>query len=428
MQTREMQKLRRKFNNTIIKGLFILFVLFLAVRAANQPYFHVKEETITRNLGWMILPMETVPSNRMVAWDSELPSFVEKDLAYAEKHGYDVEYEFKGNIMRLEYKEGEWELRLRTRIDSGSEWDSLKNFSMYQTRDHKIVLYGYTFFGEWFQKITLEKNKSRIDTITYDANLPLDEYNGAESIGAIHINGYSVVEASGNFFFYKDGYYVGYQSFPHGEIKQKDLYKGMILTTNNKLYTMYVSNSDSMPEITFTYVDTADGIVKTEYYYDELSSMEDDKEYLSMVRKNDRIYVAIPEDWETFDKYALARFNNELHWPATQFNYALQLVDLEKSLKEVCFHSTTSQWYATIVFNFNGREFYTDYFFDGYDDSIRLPEETKALFEEKRVTTFDEMWENIEAIRTTYFDYYEHRGDFVPAVIFGIKIVVLFAT
>jgi len=161
----EMLKKRLK---TFCIGVILIFISFcVVVPIISQPCFHVHEETITRNLGWLIFPMDPEPVGRKEAWDSELPVFVQKDLDYAEAHGYDVEYEFRGNAIHLEYNEGEWNLSLKTHMDTGSTWDSLTNFSMYQTRDHKIILYGYTISGRWFQKITLEKNEARIDTITY---------------------------------------------------------------------------------------------------------------------------------------------------------------------------------------------------------------------------------------------------------------------
>ncbi len=393
----------------------------------TPPEFNLQGDVVVRDLEKLLDVMDLEPTGRKTAWDSELPDFVQEDLDYAQARGYDVEYEFKGNIIHMTYREGEWELALRTRMDTGSTWDSLMNFSMYRTEDNKIILYGHTFMGEWFQKITLKKNESRIDTLTYDVNLPLDEYSEGKSIGAIRIGDYSMIETSGDFFFYKDGKCICYQSFPHGDIKEEDLYRGLILTTDNKLYSIYVSEIEKKPTITFVYVDTADKIIQPIRYRDNLRIVDGDLE-VALVWKDGEIYIAVPEDWDSFDKFALANFNRELFQPKAPFNYAMQLVNLQQSLKEIYFKATTSQWYANIIFELNGREFYKNYFFDGYDDSVILPEEVKELFNNKRVVSFEEMWEIIEDIRTAYFDYYEHRGDFVPAVppFYNVNIIVLF--
>lgn len=426
METREMKKLKKRFFSTITVIFLVIFAFFTIIKIVSLPQLHVKDEAITRDLAWMILPMDMEPTNREIAWDSELPEFVRQDIAYAEQNDCEIEYEFKGNIMRIEKREGEWRIDLKTRMDTGSTWDSLTNFSMYQTEDHKIVIYGYCFRGDWFQKITLQKNESRIDTITYDASLPLKEFPGGESIGAMHVGGYSLMQSAQTFTFYKDGYLIFSQGFPHGKIKDIDLYRGLILTEGKKLYMMYVEFSDRVPTLTFTYVGTVDMLTKMLYYSDNLKSVEEDRSYLAMVQKDGKYYAVVPKDWESFDRYSLARANGEIYPPSTEFNYALELIELQKSLKEACFHCPSSQWYVTMVFDFNGREFYNNYFFGGYDNETRLPEEIASHFMEKSVTSFDEMWETIETIRTAYFDYYEHRGDFVPAVLFFCPQILLF--
>lgn len=159
-----MEKLKKRTKGLVCIGLIIL-VLFGVVEVVNLPEVHVEEETIKRNLAWMILQMDEEPVGRTVAWDSELPAFVQRDLEYAEKHGYEIEYEFKGNVMRIEKQEGEWQLGLVMRRETGYTCVTFTNFSMYQTKDHAIVVYG-TYMGQWFQKITLQKNYGIIDTIT----------------------------------------------------------------------------------------------------------------------------------------------------------------------------------------------------------------------------------------------------------------------
>ncbi len=390
----------------------IIFAICIAVKVVNLPVFHVEDDTIKRNLEWLILPMDGEPVGRSVAWDSELPGFVQQDIEYAEKHGYEIEYEFKGNVIYIEKREDEWNLSLKTRMDIGSTWDALTNFSIYQTQDHKIVIYGYTFRGDWFQKITLRKNESRIDTITYNADLPLEKFPGGESIGAMKVAGYSLMQEKETFTFYNNGYKVSSQEFPHGTIMDTSIYRGLILTEGKKLYLMYVELVENIPTIRFTYVGMADSIVSSIRYSEELYEVENDKTYLSMVMKDEKYYALVPRDWETFDKFSLTKGNKEIHEPTAPFDFSLDLIELETSFKEAYFHYSPNQWHVNIIFNFNGREFYINYFFGGYDDSIRLPEEVVDSFDEKSVKSFEKMWETIYAIRTAYFDHYENRWDF----------------
>lgn len=418
MEKLAMNKLKKRIKDLVVVAIILLTVA-LVVNFVSLPCYHVKDNTITRDLSWMILPMPDEPTGRTVAWDSELPEFVKQDIEYAEENGYEIEYEFKGNIMSIENRDGDWRISIKTRMDTGSTWDSLTNFSMYQTKDHKIILYGYCFGGKCFQKITLKKNESRIDTITYDPNLPLDEFSAGESIGGMDVGEYSLLREEQTFIFYKDGEIISSQDFPHGKIETIDLYRGLLLTDTKKLYMMYANLCEGQPKLTFTYINTVDSMVKAQYSKDVLKEAENNGIYLSMVQKYGKYYAVVPNDWQSFDKFSVARATMEIHSADREFDYSIELANLETSLKEVCFHCTSGgQWYATIMFDFNGREFYTNYFFGGYDESTCLPENDTYSFDEKRVTSFDEMWETIDEIRKTYFNYYECRGDFAPAAPF----------
>lgn len=403
----------------LLWGLMFILVVCWGVNFANIPAFHVEGNTIARNLGWMILPMDSEPIGRNVAWDSELPKFVQEDMEYAEERGYDIEYEFKGNIIHIEKIEDEWTLNVKTRMDFGSTWDGLTNFSMYQTSGHEIIVYGYTFMGEWFQKITLQKNEAEINTITYDVNLPLSEFYRGDSIGSMRVGGYSLMRENQTFTFYKDGWMISSQDFTHGVITDMSIYKGIIITETNSLYMMYVELMDGIPTLRFIYGGEADGIVTTISYSSRLQEVGKKSQYIGMVEKDGQNYAIVPADWKTFDKFSLARENNEEIYKATApFDFGVNLVKLgEENLKEVSFRYLSNDWYATIVFDLNGREFYSEYRFGGYDRETILPEEVSAPFDGKTVYSFEEMWETIDTIRKIYFDYYEHRGDFVPPVL-----------
>lgn len=412
-----MKKLKKRIVG-LMWGVMIALLICWVVSLANSPVFHVEESTIKRNLGWMILPMDSEPIGRNVAWDSELPHFVQKDIEYAEKHEYDIEYEFKGNIIYIEKREGEWELNIETRMDYGSTWDGLTNFSIYQTDNHGIVVYGYTFMGEWFQKVTLQKNEAQIDTITYDTELPLQEFSKGDSIGGMRVGEYSLIQEKQTFRFYKDGVQISSQDFPHGIITDISIYQGMIITEKNSMYMMYVELIDEVPVLRFVYAGNANRIVEPTSYNSRIQEVENHTQYLGMVEKDNKYYVVVPVDWSTFDKFSLSRANKEIYKSMAPFDYTVELVELgEESLKKVCFHYLSNQWYVTIFFELNGREFYSEYRFDGYDHGVGLPDVASATFDGKNVDSFEEMWETIEAIRKTYFDYYEHRGDFVPSVL-----------
>lgn len=415
MDRNAMDKAKRRLCNTIVMLVLLLFGFCLVGKLISIPMFHVKDKTITRNLGWLILPMDEEPNGRTVAWDSELPDFVETDIQYAEEHGYKIEYEFKGNIISIQKREERWRISLKTRIDNGIEWDSLENFSMYQTKDHKIVIYGYCFpNNEWFQKITLQKNNTSLDTITYNKNLPLDEFSGAESIGAIKVGEYWLVQKKQTFIFYQDGQQIVSQDFGHGTIENVNFYRGTVLAGDNKLYKISAELVEEMPKLIFTYVDTVDKIVEAYPYRSGLRSIGEEPYSLELVQKNGKYCAAVPNDWESFDKFALSQTAKKLYPRTAEFDYSAKLVELETSLSEVNFNCTDNGlWYATIIFDLNGRKFYSEYWFDGYDNSVKIPENVEKAFTNKKITSFDQMWEAISDIRDIYFNYYEKREDFV---------------
>ena len=154
--------------NVLVQAILVLFVLWAVVTFVNLPQFHVVEnEAITRNLGWLILPMEAEPTDRTTAWDSELPKFVQRDLAYAEEHGYIVRYKFKGNSIRLELQDNQWLLYVEAN-DSEVNGRTFRNFSIYLSEDHEIVVYGHMYPRGAFQKVTFRKGEVRIKTVAYD--------------------------------------------------------------------------------------------------------------------------------------------------------------------------------------------------------------------------------------------------------------------
>lgn len=383
----------------------------------TAPEFNLRDNTIARNLANLTAMMDLEPSGRTVAWGSEFPEFVKRDMEYAEKHGSDIEYEFNGNVIRIEKREEIWRLAVETRMDIGSIWDYLTNFSIYQVEGNEVIIYGYTYGGSCFQKITLQKNESRIDTITYNSDLPLDEFSGSDSIGAVKVGEYLLVRKEQTFKFYKEGKLISSQDFHEEKIEDADLYRGLLLTEEKKLYMMYVILKEEKPRLVFTYIDTVDAIIKTHSYRNNLTEVQTDEVYLSMVQKNGKYYAVIPNSWRSFDEFSVARSEDEIHSPNGEIDYFVVLKNLAASYKESCFHYRT-RWYVTIVFNLNGRDFYVEYSFGGYDESTNLPEEIADSFKEKTATSFDEMWETIENIRKAYFDYYESRGDFVPTAPF----------
>lgn len=416
-----MENLKWRLRKAILGIMAVFGILFLGIKLCEIPALHVSENSITRNLNWLILPMPEAPIGRTVAWDSELPKFVKNDMEYAEEYGYEeIQYEFKGTIIKLIYSEEEWIMHFET-YDNDSSIDVLTNFSIYQTKDHKIIVYGYGWLKNWFQKITLSKNNCERDTLTYDVNLPLD-MEIEKSIESINIDGYSIVRQGETFYFYKEGQLITYQEFPYGEIEREDLYRGVLKTDTNNLYAVYIGTEKDLPRLHFVYAGKVDSICSMSYPQRPLRGLEEKTIEIPILSKDGKYYTMVPRDWETYMTFSLekANYNREAKLEPfdSEKDYKVDLVEISENFKEVKFDYYTGSrrtWNATLIFTFGGKEFYIDYRFDGYDENTILPEEVYKRFTSKTVTSFDEMWETIDNIRKAYFDYYKSRGDFVPA-------------
>lgn len=417
-----MENLKRRFKGTIVGIIVVFGILFLGIKICELPALHVSENSITRNLNWLILPMPEAPVGRTVAWDSELPKFVEDDMEYSEEHGYEkIQYEFKGTLINLRYIEEEWRLDFET-YDTYSSSDELTNFSIYQTKDHKIVVYGYGWLKDWFQKITLSKNNCERDTLTYDANLPLD-MEIEESIASMNIDGYSIVCQEETFYFYREGQLVTYQEFPYGKIEKKDLYRGVLETDNKNLYAIYIGIEKELPKLHFVYAGKVDSICNMSYQQEPLRGTEDKTLAIPILSKDGRYYTLVPRKWDTYKAFSLQKANYNRRAKLEPFDsekdYKVDLVEISENFKEAKFKYYTESrrtWNITLIFTFREENFYENYSFDGYDVNTALPETVYKRFTSKKVTSLDEMWETIDSIRKAYFDYYENRGDFVPAV------------
>lgn len=362
-------------------------------------------------------------SKKTSAWDSELPEFVQRDLEYAKKHDYKVEYKFGSNLMKFRYEENKWKLAIWACSDPGICSETWENISMYRNKENELVIYGYCFLYEWFQKITLGPNSTRLEVVRYDANIPLVGFKVEDSLDTFKIDGMSIIRKFETFYFFKKGesIAVSSQEFPHGKIKKVDMEHAVIETEDEMVYVMYVKLRGNKPVLDFVYVGKVDSVVDSQYYYAIESSGRENYMFLLTVIKDGKYCAIVPNSWDTFAKFSLSKATNNylarIEPEEAALDYSMNFVELKENVKEITFrYYPTRYWEAQITFEFNGKLCTYYYGVNGYDRTVIAPKDIVKSFDGKVVTSFNEMWETIDSIRKAYFDCYEDSRDFVPAI------------
>lgn len=401
---------RDKLKVAFFVGMAILLI-FLTIKIFTTPGFRVKEDTIIKEISWIdTLFMESNPTDRNIAWHQEaVPSFMEKDMKYAEEKDYDITYIYKDVYIKLNYNKehDEWWINIHSPSNFYITGEfTIADFSIYKG-DGCINIYGYdATYRKYFGKVVIDKDGADFTALTYDTNIPFDSKD--KSIGSNQIGDYSLVVEENIFSFYKDGMLVSSQEFPYGMCKEVDQYNGLILNNKGQLYIAYAEMKENNPFIEFSYVGEADKILRGLRGY--LKCMDEDMHInLPIIVKDGKYYVTVPEDWQVMKLLGFA--SNKLNTEVKNPNYSMKLVEIETAFEKASFTYTANKlWYTTVFFKFNGVEFSIDYQFGGYDDSVELPEKVSAKYQGIETDSISELWKIIEALRIEYFDYYDHEG------------------
>lgn len=417
---REQEAFKKQLRKDLKKiTFFIIILVFSAIVILDQPCFKVKDNTIERNISWLRWSlMDSSPTERNQVWDSELPAFIKNDIQYAEKNGYNIEYNFNGQTIYLYQYKDKWFISLYHLLNDFRPIDDLTNFSIYKNKDEKnkrfIDIYGYENsknynFEERFCLAHVSSKYSDIDILSYDHNIPFGMQNSySKSHGDFSIIG----DYEGNFSFYKDCVLISSQKFNMGKIKEINWQYGLITTETNTLYIMFIENIEDVPILKFYYVDTIDELPQNSnsfYSCENLYSKEENIQ-LPIILKDSKYYVIVPEDLDTF-KYASIYYRNKHIKKPENLNYKFSIVEVKNCFKYATFNyksdAYSGVWKVDLVFSLNGYDFHKEYKFNGYESSIVLNEDSIKKFE-KTVYSLDSIWENIEKIRLEYFDYYDH--------------------
>lgn len=382
----------------LLLAMLVIIIVMTGYNILNSSSFKVyADNTIRRNIEFDSIWIDSEPSDRNVVWDSELPEFVSEDIEYAEKHNIqDIEYEYDSNRINISYILDEWRLNFNNYYDSSTAL--IRDFSIYKTKNNTIAIYGYSY--GYFTRIEIGEESTE-EVLTYDANLPFnidgDDYNSAT-----YIDGYTLLEVNDGFVFYKDGKEISSFNFTDGVIFETVLYDGLIRTTDNSLYIMFVEMVENSPSLRFEKVDdNIEEIVESETIYsDDLS--------FPIIIKDGEYYAICANNWDDFKKYNMQA---EILVNSGNSDLGVSLVPLREHFKSAEFSNDYGVWICNIIFDINGEKFSYQYEFNGYDNSVDLPDN---IIEEYTVDvdSIDAMWDVIENIRNEYTVFYDHqRGE-----------------
>lgn len=405
-----MRKQRNKIISRLVLIAVVLIAAYLYTFFFRYPRQSIQDTTITRNLAKgpeFLIPI--FKEERQLAWDSEIPDFMEKDFKLAKEKGYTIEYSFGPHTIRGFWDEDVPCITIDTPYDmylSISFYSEKENFSIYYDADNEcMVIYAYPHgYSNQFEKLTLYTDPAKWPdekTLTYDKNLPLDTSTYG-SIDSVKYEDYSLVfeEETSTFHFFKDGEIISSRKF-HDPVNKLFRYLGYIITDNHLLYKIYAYERDGVPDLKFVYIASDVYLVEDSYGYSCEALSGNGVQLPILKTKTGQFFTVLPED---FDVYKLYGFAPEINPYKPQTNYNISLVNLEDNFVNAEI-SYDGSWKVHFNYCIGGYIFSFNRNLDGYDRYYSLSEAEK---EDLSVTveSLEELWEHIAKIRRAYEPHY----------------------
>lgn len=397
---------KRKIKNSLICLLLAALAIAGAIAYNNfsaRPKTDIGNKTVTRDISNICYKFDTEPDfeERGIAWNAEIPEFVNEDLQYLKENTefWDFKYFWKDWVFEIHFDgDGEPYLTpINYKIFNVENYEA-HNFSIYRLGDDKLVVYGYCM--GMFTRFEFGEGTYDREQITYNNSVPFSEKESTiVSFGPEYKLCFP--EDGNTVYVYKGGKIVS----PKYEIENSRhvFSQGILWTESNSLLMFYViPTDDGKAEVRMEKIGELPEV-------EDWDSVKIDKSsYLSLPRfvdKEGKMWMPVPKDWDTF----ISTKNGEI---VENPNYSMELVTLGKdNFKRVEFKRQSSildgdSWVAYIIFDINGREVSYVYFVNGYDKDVNVPE--GELPEKKTVTSEGEFWDFITTIRETYAQYYDY--------------------
>lgn len=398
------------------KIFYFLLCCFLGViTLLNLPADRISKEgkTLVRELSKDDLKyFSNPPNDRNIAWDQELPNFVYRDMQNAESSECNkIVYNFVGNQLTFNYESEQWKLEIMSIEDKNSDPDfprKYTNFSIYHEKEN-LVIYATHFTNSFMRFVIGESGVYKEDVLTVDVNLPFDK-EGFNT--TIRVEDMTLLKEGEEFNFYLKGKKIASQKFE--KLKNSSIKDAFILSDNGELYLLYYNSTKKDPFIEFVKVSSGVSLMKDEIL---MSRAARGGSNIPVFVKAGEEYVVVPESWDIYNNLKINSVNTDFPPIAKEYcnvtleNLEEKFIEAEFEYSKTEYDSEIGEWEIKKTYLLGDKEYYSVIEFNGYDDSIILPEEISKRYSGKKVLSIDEMWSTIEEIRGVYVDYYNHRGE-----------------
>ena len=404
----------------------VICIVFFVI--LNYPF----KETYDDGLGRMVLERKLTNNTLFIqklpnqlpemAWESDLPGFVERDLKWLDRQD-------RGYIIYM-FGDFDIEISKKSNYDDGSEYYGvcigndiygLTDFSLYE-KGGKLYVYArdYICRNDFYEYVVSETEVEE-NLLTFDyKHIPIGVCDKKKDV-SWRLADYAILLKENTFYFYQDGKMISENLF-YDEIEDIYWSYSIVRTPNDILYGIYAYlDCDGIPRITSKYIDdsmnweydwgAADELIINSNKYNPITK-------LPIVEKDGEYYTYVPENWMDYTKYHIDNedtvFLSELTETTLLSRKMVKLEDVFYSAE--FYQGEYSGWYTNIYFeidkSYESQIYqFKEYRIRGYDTSYEdyLTEQdigalTTATF------SLDGYWEIVEDIRETYEKYYEKKG------------------
>lgn len=343
---RNLGRLSKCFLVTVAIGIGIIVAIYTFITRET-----IIDNVLIRNISYNLeIPKE--PIDRKIAWESELPEFIEKDIRQLEeKSDIDIIYYRIGKrIILIEEGKG-----LKIKLTEEKRV-CLSDFSIYRNSSGNLVIYGVNYGSFERYELSSKTNEWKEDTITKNAELPFDiEADFISSVKDFYLY---IDRNTDEIFIYRNKQLV---SPKYSVGKLQDSYRdGIFVTEDNQVWIAYILPKGEKAEIKLEKIGDVDGI--RSYYRDDFCCILENDEiitYLPIFVKNGKYVVTVPANWESYQFYAMHDIEKRPKEP----NFQLQLIPLEDIFQSaiIKYNKDRYGWFAEMKLELNGKMAIYDY-------------------------------------------------------------------
>ncbi len=412
-QKNEKRNKRMKKKERLKKWLIFLIVMFALLVGALLfiKSFKSRRKTAVdidgkqyayRQIECLVGKFENEPTNRDLAWDSEYPEFVQKDIEYLQKHeeiSY-VEYRYKTYKFSIDVTDDEL-----SSLTIGNDY--LTNYSLYRSGD-SIIVYGEC--SSMFLKYELNQKYSAAyepEVITKNVNVPISEK--ASKVLYWRYNCYLCIsENQKEVFVCKDRKVVGEKYVSDvGGLRFVDY--------------QYIADADNNLFMPIIYEDESENLVLDVQKMGNADLGKNDEKLgnlvisglydLPAVKDGLNTKFFVPQNIKSYKRYLDSRFpydtDTNLGWTEKSLWENFSKIEFTYEYIDASLYDEEQKgWKVTFYYSLDDDTQATyDYILDGIDSFVILNQD-----EPKKYTAYteEEYWDTVSTIRNIYEGYYTY--------------------